>query len=117
MGGSDRLQAGISTRDHSVSEQYICLLKKLYSDQRATVLTDVESDEFSIAPGIKEGVPLSSLFFNSVLQSAVEKDIETWKDKGLGIQLSDEKGDCISNLRFADDVLMMASSLKQLKNA
>ena len=57
---------------------------------------------------------MSSLFFNSVLQSAMEKDIETRKDKGLGIKLSDERRDTISNQRFADDVLMMASSLKQL---
>ena len=45
----------------------------------------------------------------------MEKDIETWNEWGLGIKLGDEKRDCISNLRFADDVLMMANSLKQLK--
>ena len=50
------------------------------------------------------------------LQSLMEKDVETWTEKGLGIKLSDEeRKDCISNLRFADDVLMMAASLKQLK--
>ena len=42
-------------------------------------------------------VSLSSLLFNSFLQSAMEKDIETWKDEGLGIKLSDEKRDCVSN--------------------
>ena len=36
-----------SLRKHSISEQYNCLPKKLYTDQRATVLTDVESDEFN----------------------------------------------------------------------
>ena len=87
----------------------------MYPDQRATVLTDVESDEFGIAHGTKQGDPLSSLLFNSVLQSAMEKDIGTWKEKGLGIKLSDEKRDCISNLRFADDLFMLANSLKQLK--
>ena len=89
--------------------------EKENTDQRATVLIDVESDELGIARGTKEGDPLCSLFFNSVLQSALENDIEAWKDKVLGIRLSDEKRDCISNLRFADDVLMMASSLKQFK--
>ena len=29
-----------SLTEHSISDQYICLLKKLYADQRATVLTD-----------------------------------------------------------------------------
>ena len=111
-------------------------------------LTDVESDEFGIARGTKHGEPLSSLLFNSVLQSSMEKDVEiwkesaweqkqvdplssllfksvlrtamekgmeTWNEKGLGIKLSGEKRDCILNLRFADDLLMMANSLKQLK--
>ena len=102
MGGGDRLPEGDrlqiqddaiwrSLRHHFTCEQYICLLKKLYADQRATVLTDVESDEFRIARGTKQGGPLSSLLANSVLQSAVEKDTETWNEMGLGIKLSDEK--------------------------
>ena len=53
-----------SLRNHSIGEQY-------YVDQRATVLTDVESDEFGIARGKNQGDPLSSLLFNSVLQSAM----------------------------------------------
>ena len=36
------------------------------------------------------------------------------KKKDLGIELSGEKRECKSNLRFAD--VMMAASLKQLKN-
>ena len=47
----------------------------------------------------------------------MEKDIGTWNEKGLGIKVRDEKRDCMVtvNLRFADDVLMMANSLKQHK--
>ena len=104
-----------SLRNHSISEQYTCLLKKLYADQCATLLTDLENDEFRIGGGTKQVDLLSSLLFKSVLQSALEQDIETWIGKGLGIKLSDEKRDCISDLRFADDVLMMATSLQQLK--
>ena len=46
----------------------------------------------------------------------MEKDTGNWKEKSLGIKLSDEKKTCVSDLRFADDVLMMANSLKQFKN-
>ena len=77
-------------------------MKKLYADQRATVLTDVESDKFEIARGTKQGDPFSSLLFNSVLQSPMEKGIGSWNEHGLGTKLGDEKIDCISNLRFAD---------------
>ena len=37
------------------------------------------------------------------------------KDKGFGIKPSDEKRDCMSNVRFTDHVLMMASSLTAQK--
>ena len=52
-------------------------------DRRAAVLTDVESDEFRIARGRKQGDPLSGFLLNSVPQSAIGKDIETWNEKGL----------------------------------
>ena len=35
----------------------------------------------------KQGDPLSSLLFNSVLQSAMEKDIKVGKEKSLGHQI------------------------------
>ena len=48
--------------------------------------------------------------FNPVLQFA-EKDLESWRQKKcLGTKLGDDKEKCcISNLRFADDVLLLAS--------
>ena len=76
------------------------------------LVTSSRLDKIEIARGTKQGDPLSSLLFYSVLLPAMEKDTGTWNDKGLGIKLGDEKRDCISNLRFADDVLMMANPLK-----
>ena len=46
----------------------------------------------------------------------MEKDIETWNEKGVVMKLSDEERCCISNLRFADDVLMMETSLMKEVN-
>ena len=51
----------------NVDHEYISLLKKLYRDQKASVLTDEESNMFEIKKGTKQGDPLSSLFFNMVL--------------------------------------------------
>ena len=101
-----------------IEHDYISLLKILYRDQTATVLTDEESDMFEIKKGTKQGDPLSSLLFNTVLQKALEDDIPLWqKKKGMGIYLSDNDHDCLTNMRFADDVLLCASSKNSSKKS
>ena len=48
-------------------------------------MTDEESDEFPIARESKQGDPLSSLLFKSVLRFALEDDLRTWRErKGWG---------------------------------
>ena len=43
--------------------------------------------------------------------------IQRWqKKKGMGIYLSDQDRDCLTNLRFADDVLLFATSKEQIRN-
>ena len=64
----------------------------------------------------KQGDPVSSLLFNTVLQMALKDDVTRWhKTKGMGICLGDSWSDCFTNLRFADDVLLFATSLEQLQ--
>ena len=53
---------------------------------------------------------------NTVLQYALEDDLKTRREKSMCISLGDKQADCLSNLRFADDVLLFSTSLKQLKN-
>ena len=101
---------------YGIQHDYIRLLKKLYGDQKATVLTEEESDMCDIKKGTKQGDPLSSLLFNTVLQTALEEDIPRWqKKRGTGIYLSDNDHDCLTNMRFADDVLLFATSKEQLQ--
>ena len=51
-----------------------------------------------------------------MLQKALEKDIPRWqKKKRMGKYLSDNEHDCLTNMRFADDVLLFASSKEQLQ--
>ena len=38
------------------------------------------------------------------------------KKKGMGIYLSDQERDCLTNLRFADDVMLFATSKGQIQN-
>ena len=86
-------------------------------DQKASVQTDEESESFDIQKGSKQGDPMSSLLFNTVLQYSLKDEIQRWqKKKGMGIYLSDHDHDCLTNLRFADDVMLFATSKEQMRN-
>ena len=59
---------------------------------------------------------MSSLLFNTVLQFSLKDEIQRWqKKKGMGIYLSDHDRDCLTNLRFADDVMLFATSKEQIR--
>ena len=97
-------------------DDYISLLKKIYRDQKASVQTDEESNIFEIRKGTMQGDPLSSPLFNTFLQYSLKDDIQRWqKKKGMGIYLSNNDHDCLTNLRFADDVLLLSSSKEHLR--
>ena len=101
----------------NVDHEYVSLLRKIYRDQKASVQTDEESEIFDIQKGSKQGDPMSSLLFNTVLQYSLKDEIQRWqKKKGMGIYLSDHDRDCLTNLRFADDVMLFATSKEQLRN-
>ena len=104
-----------SLEHHGIGPSYVALLQRLYSQQEGTVLTDEESDVFPIKRGTKQGDPSSILLFNAVLQFSLEYDLKRWKEKQKGIRLNDRKEDCLTNLRFADDVLLFSTSLGKLE--
>ena len=56
------------------------------ANKKGTVLTDTESDLFSIKRGTKQGDPLSSLLFVTVLQFSLEDDLKRWQEKQNGIR-------------------------------
>ena len=79
-------------------------------------MTDKESDMFEIKKETKQGDSLSSLLFNTALQVALKDELPRWqKKKGMGICLGDGDHDCLTNLRFADDVLLFASTQEELQ--
>ena len=99
------------------NHEYVSHLRKIYRDQKASVQTDEESEIFDIQKGSKQGDPMSRLLFNTVLQYSLKDEIQRWqKKKGMGIYLSDHDRDCLTNLRFADDVMLFATSKEQRRN-
>ena len=71
----------------NVDHGYVSLLRKFYKDQKASVQTDEESESSDIQKGSKQGDPMSSLLFNTVLQYSLKDVIQRWqKKKEMGIK-------------------------------
>jgi hypothetical protein len=98
-----------------VPNVYVELLQQLYKGQSARVRLDSMSKPFHIGRGTKQGDPLSSLFFNALLEDIMAEVKEVWQEKGMGVHLGYTSLSCMTNLRFADDILLTATSLSQLK--
>ena len=65
----------------NVDHEYVSFLRKLYRDQKASVQTDEEREIFDIQKGSKQGDPMSSLLFNTVLQYSLKDEIQRWPKK------------------------------------
>jgi hypothetical protein len=89
-------------------------LMKLYQGQSGRVQTDCLSKPFSIKRGVRQGDPISPILFNAALETIMRKLKEKWSSKRWGLKL--EGPQRLQNLRFADDLLLMASSLKHARS-
>ena len=49
------------------------MLEDLYTDQKGTVKFGVQSDEFNIERGTKQGDPVSTALFNAVLEVCMRR--------------------------------------------
>ena len=99
-----------------VSPAYIGLLKTLYSNQVATVSAGIDSRAFALERGVKQGDPISPLLFLAVMEVIFRRLKKKWNKLNVrrrgpyyGIVV-DRETDPLSNLRFADDVLLFASA-------
>lgn len=108
----DQLWRTLEQQD--VPTPYIHLLQHLYTEQTATIRTDRQSRQFSLQRGVKQGDPLSSLLFNACLEHLFQQLKQQWALKSYGIQLGHTNSTRLTNLRFADDVLLLAPTLPQL---
>ena len=89
-----------------------CLLRNLYAGQEATVRTGHgTTDWFQIRKGIFQGCILSSSLFNLYAEK-VMRNIEL-DEVQARIKIA---GRNISNLRYADDTILLAESEEKLKS-
>eukprot|EP00973_Karenia_brevis_P066961 9311015-Karenia_brevis.AAC.1 len=95
-----------------VPKPYVHALASLYAHQIGKIKGRVTSRSFDICRGTKQGDPLSPSLFNSILEHAISPVQERWRKKRFGIDLD---GARLCNLRFADDILVIAQTKRQLQ--
>ena len=89
-----------------------CLLRNLYAGQEATVRTGHgTTDWFQIGKGVHQGCILSpclfTLYAEYIIRNARLDEAQT------GVKIA---GRHINNLRYADDITLMAESKQELKS-
>ena len=94
-----------------IPDHLTCLLRNLYAGQEATVRTGHGTDWFQIGKGVRQGCILSSCLFSLYAKYVMKKF--GLDEAQAGIKIA---GRNISNLRFADDITLMAESEEKLNS-
>jgi len=87
---------------------FLNIIKDVYNNSTARVISDSPGEIFSVQKGVKQGDPLSPSLFNAALQNIFSG--LKWDRYGLNIQ-----GQYLNHLRFADDIVLIAKSPLELK--
>ena len=94
-----------------ISDHLTCLLRNLYAGQEATIRTGYgTTDQFQIGKGVHQGCKLSPCLFNLYAEYIMQNT--ELDETQAGIKIT---GKNISNLRCADDTILMAESEEEQK--
>ena len=94
-----------------ISDYLTCLLRNLYADQEATVRTGHgKTDWFQIGKGVCQGFILSPCLFDFYAEYIMRN--AGLEEAQAGIKIARRN---INNLRYADDITLMAESEEELK--
>ena len=89
-----------------IPDHLTCLLRNLYAGQEATVRTGHETTNwFQIGKGVRQGCILSPCLFNLYAENIMRN--ARLDETQAGIKIA---GRNINNLRYADDMTLMAES-------
>ena len=94
---------------YGIEPAYVRLLQRLYSQQVGT------GDVFPIKRVDAAKRPFVEPAFQNSVAIFLGRRSEAVAGKARGIRLSEKKEDCLTNLRFADDVLLFSTSLEKLR--
>ena len=95
-------------KKQGVQEKYIRIIGKMYLNNKARIKMDRTGKEFELTRGVRQGDPSSPKLFTAVLEEIFRR----MKLK-YGISIDGKK---LFNLRFADDIVLISESHKELTN-
>ena len=105
----DHERVWVILRAMGVPVHLIVLLKRLYTNQEATVMTEFgETDNIDIGKGVPQGCILSPLLFNIYAENIMREALEEWES---GISVG---GRIVTNLGYADDTTLLAGTKEDL---
>ncbi|CAG9839383.1 unnamed protein product [Diabrotica balteata] len=95
---------------HGIDHNTVALIKKLYWDQMASIKIDNRlTAELPIKRGVRQGCVFSPLLFNIYSEKIFQYALENIEE---GIKIN---GECVNNLRYADDTVIVADSAEGLQ--
>lgn len=92
---------------------YVDVLRRLYAGQTSEIETDRMSKKFHIERGTRLGDPISPILYNACLEKLMRVVMAKWYDKKYGIDVGGTE--MMTNLKFADYLLLVGGSLHQVK--
>lgn len=103
----ETLFAGL--RAQGIEDDYISLLATMYCNQTGRVRDGM--NVFEILRGVKQGDIISPLLFNAGLEVVIQR----WKNRIGQHGICFEGGGILQNIRYADDLMIYATSLESLE--
>ena len=99
-------------KEMGIADHLTCLLRNLYAGQETTVRTGHGvTDWFQIRKGLHQGCVLSPCLFNLYAEYIMQN--AGLDESQAGIKIARRN---INNLRYADDITLMAESEEELKS-
>lgn len=93
--------------NQGIDNNIVELIKDWYEGSQARIVMDKIGPDFAVRRGVKQGDPLSPILFNC----ALEEVFRTLDWGNIGVKIN---GVFLSNLRFADDVVLFSESEQEL---